>query len=399
SRRPGLDVKCTLGSGFARRPYRLTDSIEGYERLMIVHARPGQPGTRCARLCDMRASEPWETPTLPLGEKELSSMRSFGRFSWFLVLVLACLSLSLPASSAAPASRLASAAGGTATMALPPGQPPNYIFPLLPIQYQTYVNIAYFQYLLYRPLYSFGKGGKPVLDDSLSLAYLPKYSNHNKTVTITLKPYRWSDGEPVTSRDVLFWMNMLKANPDRWAPYVKGSFPDNVVSMKAVSPTRLVFTLDRSYSALWFTYNQLSQITPIPQHAWDKLSATGSIGNYDATTKSGRAVYSFLDRESKNLATYATNPLWKVVSGPWLIKSFTTDGLATFVPTPKSSGPVKPTPPQFVLKPFTTDSAEFNVLVSGHDVNYGYLPISQVDQEHRLTSQGYRIEPWIGWGI
>ncbi len=326
-------------------------------------------------------------------------MRSSRRFSWFILCLLLALFLSIDASTASRASRAVSAAGGTATMALPPGQPPNYIFPLVPIAYQTYVNIAYFQYLLYRPLYSFGKDGKPVLDDSLSLAYLPKFSNHNKTVTITLKPYRWSDGKPITTRDILFWMNMLKANPDKWAPYVKGFFPDNVVSMKAVSPTRIVFTLDRSYSSRWFTYNQLSQITPIPQHAWDKTSDSGPIGNYDTTTKGGRAVYAYLDGQSKKLTAYAANPLWKVVSGPWLIKSFTTDGLTIFVPNPRYSGPVKPTLSEFVLKPFTSDSAEFNVLVSGHDVDYGYLPISEVDQTNRLKSDGYQVEPWIGWGI
>src|SRR6478672_11129629 len=101
-------------------------------------------------------------------------MRSSRRISWFAVCLLLALFLSIQSSTASRTANSASAAGGTATMALPPGQPPNYIFPLLPIAYQTYVNIAYFQYLLYRPLYSFGKGGQPVLDDQLSLAYLPK---------------------------------------------------------------------------------------------------------------------------------------------------------------------------------------------------------------------------------
>lgn len=289
--------------------------------------------------------------------------------------------------------------GGTATMALPPGEPPTYIFPLLPVEYQTYVNIAYFQYLMYRPLYSFGKDEKPVLDPELSLADEPVFSNHNRTVTIKLKPYRWSDGQPLTSRDVTFWMNMLKANREHWAPYVEGYFPDNVEKVVADNPHELTFTLNKSYSSRWFTYNQLSQITPMPQHVWDKTSTNGKVGNYDETESGAQAVYKFLDEQSKSLNTYATNPLWQVVDGPFQIEGFTPEGLATFKPNAKYSGPIKPTISKFVLKPFTSDSAEFNVLLSSHEVNYGYVPIDQSDQAPRTEGQGYTIKPWVGWGI
>ena len=47
-------------------------------------------------------------------------------------------------------------------------------------------------------------------------------------MTITLKPARWSNGEPVSARDVIFWINLLKANRADWASYVPGGFPDNV---------------------------------------------------------------------------------------------------------------------------------------------------------------------------
>ena len=40
----------------------------------------------------------------------------------------------------------------------------------------------------------------------MSLANDPTWSNGNKTVTFTLKSnYKWSDGQPITSKDVLFW--------------------------------------------------------------------------------------------------------------------------------------------------------------------------------------------------
>ena len=80
---------------------------------------------------------------------------------------------------------------------------------------------------------------------------------------------------------------------------------------------------------------------------------------------------------NNSLATYATNPIWQVVDGPWKLSSFDASGNASFVPNPSYSGSPKPTLAKFVELPFTTDDAEFNALVGGH-VNFGYLPLQDV---------------------
>src|SRR5579875_1649974 len=138
-----------------------------------------------------------------------------------------------PASSSSQASSGSSTPvkGGTATFALPPSVHPTYILPLMPNAYYSNVNLFQFQQLLYRPLYWFGKGAQPVLNEQLSLALPPRYSDHDRRVTITLKPFRWADGKPVTSRDVTFWMNLLKAEKAIWPVYVPGGFPDDVTRM------------------------------------------------------------------------------------------------------------------------------------------------------------------------
>ncbi len=92
--------------------------------------------------------------------------------------------------------------------ALPPSTTPNYIFPMTSSAYIS-VTTEHFSQLMYRPLYWFGNGSKPLLNPSLSLASEPTWSGN--TATITLKHYMWSDGTPVTSTDVMFWLNMLKA--------------------------------------------------------------------------------------------------------------------------------------------------------------------------------------------
>jgi peptide/nickel transport system substrate-binding protein len=288
--------------------------------------------------------------------------------------------------------------GGTATYALLPDTKANYIFPLASLQYFSTANFDQFQFLMVRPLYWFGSSGTVALNDQLSLAAEPTYSADGKTVTIHLKNYTWSNGQPVTSRDIEFWMNLLKAEKAVWAAYSPGAFPDNVVGMSFPDSKTAVFTLDKQYSSYFFTYNELSQITPIPQSAWDRTSANGAIGDYDRTPDGATAVYNFLDSQAKDLSTYATNPLWQVVDGPWKLKSFSTDGTLEMIPNPGYSGSVKPQLASFKEVPFTTDSAEFNVLRAGQ-VDYGYMPVQDLNQRGYLSSHGYSYQPWIGWQI
>jgi len=286
--------------------------------------------------------------------------------------------------------------GGTATFAEAPNARPNYIFPLTPAAYFSATNVSQFQSLMYRPLYWFGEGGQVALNSNLSLAGDPSYSADGKTVTMKLKGWKWSDGTLITSRDVEFWMNLLKANTDHWAAYSAGEFPDNVQTMTFPDSQTIVFVLDRAYGDLFFTYNQLSQITPIPQHLWDKTSDTGAIGDSDRDPTGAKAVVKYLDAQSRSVGTYATNPLWRVVSGPWRLKSMTSGGRVAMVPNPVYSGPVKPTISEFDLLPYATDAAELND-VQANGVDYGYIASSSAGQASSLKS--YTLTPWAGWSI
>lgn len=289
--------------------------------------------------------------------------------------------------------------GGTATFAEPAGTTPNYIFPMVDGAHYSVANIEQFERLMYRSLYWIGKDGKPVIDYSMSLAGPPKFSNHDRVVTITLNHYTWSDGQPVTARDVEFWINLLKANKANFAAYIPGEFPDNVTSTKVLSPDKLQLTLNRSYNPRWFTYDQLSQISPLPQHAWDKTSANGKVGNYDQTPSGAKQVYAFIAGQAKDVSTYGSNPLWKVVDGPWVLTQYRSDGYAAFVPNKKYSGPDKPRLAKFVEQPFTTESAELNVLRSGSQINFGYVPLQELSQSNVLASSGYRSVDAQTWGV
>ncbi len=293
----------------------------------------------------------------------------------------------------------------TATFAESPGAQPNYIFPLVRNQDFNTGTLSQFQYLMYRPLYWFGTNGQVQLNTSLSLADPPVYSADGKSVTITLKGWKWSDGTQITARDIQFWQNLVTANKADWAGYSASNYPDNVLSttISPTNPLQITFNLTEAYGSYFFTYNELSQITPLPQHVWDKELPTGAVGNYDETPAGAQAVYKLLDFESNSISTYDTDPLWQVVSGPWKLKSMDTAGNVSMVPNPDYGGPIKPTLTQFNEVPFTEDTTEFNQLraatsVTNTSIDYGYIPDDDVPQRASLSSI-YNFQPWTGWQI
>ncbi|MDQ1733310.1 MAG: peptide/nickel transport system substrate-binding protein [Pseudonocardiales bacterium] len=288
--------------------------------------------------------------------------------------------------------------GGTATFAESAGGKPDYIFPMLTPIHQSIANIEQFNRLSYRSLYWIGKDDQPVIDPTLSLAKDAVYSNGNTAVSVTLNNYNWSDGKPVTTRDVEFWINLFRANKTVAAGYIPGEFPDNIKKFTAVDDKTFTLQLTEPYSPQWFNYNELAQIAPIPQHVWDKTSAASAVGNFDRTDASAKQVYKFLDSQASDTASYGKNPLWQTVDGPWILSEYRSDGYSVFTPNKAYSGPNKPHLDKFIEQPFTSESTELNVIRSGKTIDYGYLPVQEIAQQNTLKNSGYTIAPWKSWG-
>ncbi len=289
--------------------------------------------------------------------------------------------------------------GTVVTFAEPPGVPLSYIFPFAPVTESSVPNVEQFQALLWRPLAWFGTDETAArVDPSRSLYSAISYSDKDREVTVRLKPYRWSDGQPVTSRDIEFSYDLYRFNELEWAHYVPGQFPDNVASVRLPNPRTVVFVLKHRVNPTWFTDDQLSLITPMPQHAWDRTSMSTAVGNYDQDATGAEAVFNFLNDEAMDLATYATNPLWQVVDGPWRLVSFSADGRATFAPNPEYSGPVKPDIAAFEELPFPTAGAEVMALRSGV-LDVGYLPLEDLGDARGLEAAGYRLVPWYNVAV
>jgi peptide/nickel transport system substrate-binding protein len=300
--------------------------------------------------------------------------------------------------------------GGTVTWAEPPQAQPNWIWPYAPItNYSTY-NSQSFQWLMYRPLYMFGNNGNSVnINYPLSTASAPVYSDGGKTVTINMKGWKWSDGETVDAQDVIFWLNMMKAEKANYAGYAPGLMPDNLVSYKATSPSQVVLHLNKDYSSFWFTYNQLAEITPMPL-AWDVTSLGAKAGSGGCSTSVSKcaAVYKFLLAQTKDTATYATSKIWGTVDGPWKLSSFNTAGDDDFVPNKAYSGSPKPTIAQFDEVPFTDDSATYTALKTGK-LDIGTIPDADLPQKPangavpaqsaNPLGSAYKLAPLYAFGI
>jgi peptide/nickel transport system substrate-binding protein len=139
-------------------------------------------------------------------------------------------------------------------------------------------------------------------------------------------------------------------------------------------------------SSVWFTYNQLAEITPMPM-AWDVTSAGAAAGSGGCTKDSAAdkwakcvAVYNFMAAQAKNANTYATNPIWSVVNGPWKLSAFNTDGHVTFVPNPTYSGPQKPILSAVKYLPYTDDATEYTAVKTGQ-LDVGYIPDQDLPQK------------------
>jgi peptide/nickel transport system substrate-binding protein len=278
---------------------------------------------------------------------------------------------------------------GTATMAWV-GASPNFIFPLAPA---TNTN-GYNENLtepLWPPLVYDGDGGKTAVNPQESLYSSITYSNGDKKVTIDLKHWNWSDGNPVTSRDFTFVYNLLKANVPNWWLYVPGLFPDGVASVATPSAHTVVLNLRRSFNPAFYTDDVLDNVQILPQHAWDKTSLSGPVGNDDETTSGAKAVYAFLQKEGGQMSTFTTNPLWKVVDGPWKLAYFASNGAWDYVPNQEYSGPDKPILSRMNNVPYTTDTAELNALRSGSSLTVGTLPLNDIGQQGVLKSEGYAV--------
>ncbi|MGO4428292.1 ABC transporter substrate-binding protein, partial [Streptomyces sp. MCAF7] len=184
--------------------------------------------------------------------------------------------------------------------ALPANFTPNWILPIGTASHLNTNNSSISQ-SLWEPLIAYdGSTGEVGWNKDNSLATAADFAKDSKSVTITLGNRHWSDGKPITSRDVEFWFNLIKANKADWANYSPGKAPDNWSSLKTVDDTHFTITFDKAYNKQWMLANELSMIRPMPQHVWDKTGDSDAVSDLDRTPAGAKKVWKYLNGAAKN---------------------------------------------------------------------------------------------------
>jgi len=293
---------------------------------------------------------------------------------------------------------------GTVTWAEAFEQQPTWILPLVTAEANLSGNITEFEYEMWRPLYWFDNGVAPTESAAMSLASPPVWSNGDKTVTITLKSsYNWSDGQPVTSRDVLFWFDevtaAIKESPVNWGPYTPGSgIPDQVASVTTRGASTVVVTLDKAVNPGWFWDDELSLVVPMPSAAWARASANGPVLDFTVPANAMK-IYNYLAAASKSLSTYATNPLWQTVDGPYRLTAFDANsGDFTLTPNTAYGGPHARTMSDLRAVSFTSPAAEFDAVRAGA-VDVGFVPSIDIPEVGAVKAGGYNVFGYPTFGF
>ena len=293
---------------------------------------------------------------------------------------------------AIPAAGTPSGTAGSITYALPPGAVPNWILPMPDAAANSVYNVYNFEWQMWPPLYYAPDGSTPTVDASLSPANAPTWSNGDKTMTITLKPWKWSNGQTITSKDLLFTFDIIsagvKASPANWAPYVPGFFPSTITSMSTPNANTIVVNMNKAVNPTWMEEDILGAVPIMPSSEWAKDSASGATLDY-TNPANALKIFNFLTAAAKSVSTYATNPLWQTVDGPYKLSSFNdTTGAFTMVPNTSYSGPHATPQSNYVGVPFTSDAAEWNAVKTG-SVDVAYVPEDDTPQIPQLKGLGY----------
>ncbi len=285
------------------------------------------------------------------------------------------------------------------TYALPANATPNWLMPLAVSGKLATHNLSLID-TMYEPLVAYdGSTGSVERVSTADVADTVDFSEDGLSATIALGTRTWSDGTPVTSADVAFWFDLVRANTDEWASYRKGAMPDIVTNVETPDNQTVVLTFDKVYNQQWLLATELTLITPIPVHAW---SITEDGGTPDpslaGTTEGAQAIWDYLIAEGEDTAGYQDNPLFDVTDGPYTLTSFSDSGRVTLTKSSTYDGEDSAHITTVNFSPFTSSDAEVAAVRSG-EVDYGYIPTSELTNTAQYTELGYEVSNWDGWSI
>ncbi len=210
------------------------------------------------------------------------------------------------------------------------------------------------------------------IDWSRSIASSVTTPDNGKTYDITLRPWHWSDGVPVTSANVLYAYRLIKSFGSNYAFYGQGDMPGIIASITASDAEHVQVVLTHQVNPQWFMLDGLYQLMPLPEHVWGK---------------------------------YTTDQIWQgqsspaffsVVDGPLVLKNLTVGVDAEFVPNPHYDGE-KMHFDRLVMKFENSEGQELQAVESG-DLDMSNIPFDLFAQaEHLPGLRVVTLPPSYSW--
>ena len=136
---------------------------------------------------------------------------------------------------------------------------------------------------LYEPLYFYNAYSKG--DDNITpwIATGHAYNDDFTEVTVQIRPgVEWSDGQPWTARDLVFTINMLKANaPDLTFSVDMDKWVKEAVAVDDLTARITLTAPNPRFIFSYFTHNFDNGVPIVPEHIWQGQDAK-TFKNFDA---------------------------------------------------------------------------------------------------------------------
>jgi peptide/nickel transport system substrate-binding protein len=188
-------------------------------------------------------------------------------------LIVVAIAAARPSVHAAPAARAATAAGHPCLVMAGAGDA-SFTRNFNPFTGNGLPTGQFVRGSVYEGLTVSPEGGKPTLP---WLARSWKWSNGNKTLTMQIaKGVKWSDGQPLTVKDVVYSLTAGKQN--KVMDILGVTRPEtNVASVHTKGSSAVTITLKTPDSQ--FIASTLNAVYIIPQHIWSKVADPATFTN------------------------------------------------------------------------------------------------------------------------
>lgn len=124
-------------------------------------------------------------------------------------------------------------------------------------------------YQLYRPLIWIAPD--LTIDYENSEASSIDVLDNNSLFRVHLKPWRWSDGQPVTADDIVYCFEMIRQLGSSYFGWGTDGMPDLFASITAPDPLTLEIHTPHPVNPEWFEELAIQTLFALPRHAWGKL--------------------------------------------------------------------------------------------------------------------------------